>query len=503
MIGRLLCHVRNYGSANVLATLAGFVSFPVLTRILTVADYGVMSLISSTLALLAIAGKLGVQQSIMRFHSTVSCGQQDASVAQFHATALMGMAGAAVLVAGLWAGVSQVVPQQWWNDPRVAGLMLLTAVLVPVRVVDSALMNILRAEQRSGTWSIAVVLKRYSQLALVLGCVVLLWPGLTGFYIGAITAEVLAVVVLLAVVLRSVRVTFGDFSLPLYKAMLGFGLPMIAYEVGGNVLSFGDRYVIQALLGAEALGGYSAAYNVCEYVQTIVIISVTQALVPVYTRMWDEQGAEHTAAFLQQALHLYIVVGAGVIAAMAILGPQALVILASSKYSHGADVIPWVMAGLVLDGATAILGAGLFVTKQTRTIMWGVVVSAVVNIVLNLVLVPWIGLVGAAVATLFSYGMLCMFAAIGSRKYLPMTMPFGHIAKFGVLATLVCLGIQRLDVGAGIEQVLLQLGCGTLAYVALALVFDRPCRELVQGLWQRRMLRPPARSGSSGQGAAS
>ena len=70
----------------------------------------------------------------------------------------------------------------------------------------------------------------------------------------------------------------AEFSRPLYLELLRFGVPMmIGYELSGIVLSVGDRYVIEGLLGEAPLGLYGAAYNLCQYVQALVIASVGQA----------------------------------------------------------------------------------------------------------------------------------------------------------------------------------------------------------------------------------
>jgi O-antigen/teichoic acid export membrane protein len=279
----------------------------------------------------------------------------------------------------------------------------------------------------------------------------------------------------------------------LYKAMLGFGLPMIVYEFGASILNLGDRFVVNAVLGSQALGEYAAAYNVCEYVQAIAIVSVTQAVVPMYTRIWHEQGPQATARFLERALHFYIVIAAALVAAMVAGGPDLLRIVASSKYGQGAPIIPWVVAGLVLDGATTILGAGLFAAKKTQTVMWSVVASAIFNIGLNFILVPWAGLVGAGVATLLSYALLCLFVARAGRHDLAVRIPWMALAKLGGLAALGFLGCAQLDWGGGLGGVLARLAAGTLAYVALAVAFDRPCHDLAAQAWRQLTLRLKSR----------
>src|SRR5262249_32692662 len=151
------------------------------------------------------------------------------------------------------------------------------------------------------------------------------------------------------------------FSPPLLGELLSFGIPMmIGYEIAGIILGVGDRYFVQGLMGGEALGIYAAAYNLCQYVQTAFIQSVSQAVVPLYMRIWSEEGEAATQRFVSRALGLYARFGAPVVAGMAAVGPVLLPFVASAKYGAGALIIPWVVAGMVVDGASVLSGAGLF-----------------------------------------------------------------------------------------------------------------------------------------------
>lgn len=488
MIGRLLRHASHYSVGTLLVTLAGFISFPLLTRALTVEEYGVLGALSGTLTLLVGLGKLGLQNAVLRFQPEAETGHL-ASRAAFNATVVWGMAASGLLVALGWIALASWVPGPWRHDPLVAGLPLLLAPLVVVRVLDSGLSNMLRAQQRSLALSAYQVVKRYASLAIVLGLVLGLAHGLRGFYLGSFAAELLTLLALGACLLRRSLWSPRHFSGPLWRSMAAFGLPMIAYELAGNLLAVGDRYVIGAVLGAEALGGYAAAYNLCEYVQAIALASVAQALVPIYARLWEDHGPAQTAEFLGRALHAYAILGTYVVVAMCVAGPDLLTLAASGKYRDGASVIPWVVAGMVLDVSSNLLGAGLFLQKRTRTIMAMVVVCAIVNLLLNLVLVPLLGTRGAAVATLLSYALLCALSAWLGRRVLPLRIDGMHLLKLCAVGTVAALLPLSLGLPAGWWPALLKLAAATACFALLLLASDREARRAL-GLLRARLPRP-------------
>jgi O-antigen/teichoic acid export membrane protein len=398
----------------------------------------------------------------------------------------MGASGLGVAIA--WAIVSQAIPATWWNDVRVAGLLLLTSVLVFVRVIESALVNILRAQQRSGMFSLYSVLRKYFELAVVLVALFFVLPGLVGFYTGTIVAEILAVAALGWFVVRKVAVSTRAFSPELSRAMLAFGIPLIASDLGGTLLNVGDRYVIQLMLGGEALGIYSAARNVCDYIQGILIASVGRAIVPMYVRMWEERGEAESRRFIERSLRIYIMIGAAVVAGLTAVGEEILNVLASEKYREGHRLIFFLIAGLVVEGGTSIFGAGLYVFKQTKVLMWSVVASVVANIVLNVTLMPVFGIRGAAIATLLSYSLLAMMLYRFSARRLPIAFPMRDLLKFTAIAWVMYEVVVRVAVPAPGFGLALKIVVGIAVYGALVPTVDRSMREAALVLMAR--LRP-------------
>ncbi len=473
MLSRLLRHASNYSAGSLLVTVASVVSFPLFTRIFSVEEYGLMNLVSAALTLVVGIGKLGLPHAIVRLHGEVATARAPWSITQFHATVFWGTAGLGLATTLLWAAFSQLAPAAWWNDERVRGLFLFTAVLVAVRIVDNGLINLMRAQLRSGAFAIYQVAVRYAGLGAILVALFFVSRSLYGFYAATILTEVLALGVLAVWLLRQQDVAPRGFSPGLFRAMLVFGAPMLGFEIARIVLNIADRYMIQAMLGGEALGLYSAAYNMSEYVQMIAIASVGQAIVPMYVRLWEEKGEVETRRFLEDSLRYYLLLGMPIVAGLSAVGEDLLVLLASDKYRAGAAIIPWVMGGIVIQGAMVILGAGLYIHKHTVLIMLRLVAAAVFNIALNLVLIPLYGIQGAAIATLLSAVLLAALTVALTRGRLPLALPWASIVRYGLLSAAMYAVVVQLPVGAGVLGLAAKVLAGALAYGLLVLAFDR------------------------------
>lgn len=475
MLRRLLAHTSAYSIGSFLMMLAGLVSFPIFTRLFNVDEYGIIALVGSGLAFLVGLGKLGVQHAIVRFQGELRTGRDPV---EYNSTILVGMTVVAALVATLWAGASQLIAPWLSTDPRFRDLALLTSILVLIRPVDSAMVNMLRADERSVAFNVYAVGKRYGTLAFILLAVTFVYPGVNGFYVGTIVTEAIAVLLLFRYMQRECQFRVSAFSPALYRTMLAFGVPMIAYEMGGVMLALSDRFVIEHYLGPAPLGLYSAAYNLCDYVQTILIVSIGQAVVPMYVRIWREKGEEEMRRFIQDTLHFYLLLGAAVIAGLAALGPDLLVFLASEKYRGGAEVIPVIAAGMVVNGAVALFASGLYIHKQTRTLVSLVFGCALFNLALNIILVPRMGILGAAVASFASHVVLAALAYELSRRRIAFDLPWLKIVKFALLALAMHLIVAYAPIHASAATtVATKVILGMVVYGLLVLAFDSRSRD--------------------------
>ena len=480
----LVVQASHYSVASLFGVIAGLVTFPLLTRVFSVADYGAMNLVAATLTVGVALGKVGVQHSILRYDSEIRAGKGRFSLAQLYSTTEIGMLGSALLVMLVVLVGAHVVPVRWLGDPRLRKLFTIASFLIVVQVLESALVNFLRAEQQTTVLMKYQVAKKYLGLGLILFAVFVLSGTLTAFYSASVVSETCAVGILAAFLFRKGTrppPSVAAFSRPLYRELLAFGIPMmIGYELSGIVLAVGDRYVIAGTIGETPLGLYGAAYNLCQYVQAVLITSVGQAIMPIYMKMWDEKGVDETSAFITRSLRTYALLAAPVIAGFASVGPQLLVALASVKYASAAPILPWVIAGMIVDGTNSMLGAGLFIHRKTRIIMAIVVSGAAFNIGLNLILVPRIGIIGAAIATLVSYSGTALALRIAGRRLLPVPLPWLTFLRAGIAAGIMYLVLQHVLPDRRLLTVAVRILVGAPIYVVFMVLFDADARAMMQ-----------------------
>jgi O-antigen/teichoic acid export membrane protein len=486
---RLAVQTSHYGITSLLTVMAGLVSFPLLTRIFSVAEYGVMNLIAATVTLSVAFGKLGVQHSILRYHSEIKTGKSRFTMPQLVSTTFFGMLATGLVVALLLVLGTHWAPVRWLGDEQLRPLFAIASLLILVQVVESGLINFVRAEQRTTAFMKYQVVKKYLTIIAIVVALLGISRSLRAFYTANVLAEAVALAGLAYLLFADraqARPSAGEFSRPLYKELVAFGIPMmIGYEMSSLVLGVGDRYVIEGMIGEKPLGLYAAAYNLCVYVQQVVIASVGQAIMPLYMQMYDKKGPEETSRFVTSSLTRYMLFGAPVVAGLAAVGPELLPSLASEKYASAAVILPWVIAGMVVDGSNAMLGAGLFIHRKTRRIMAVVMSGAVFNIALNVVLVPRIGILGSAIATLASYTGTALGLGFAGRRLLPVQVRVGTLLRASAAAVVMYLAVYRLFGGHRLFTVGARTAIGAAVYGGIMLVIDRDARELASSALSR------------------
>jgi O-antigen/teichoic acid export membrane protein len=218
---------------------------------------------------------------------------------------------------------------------------------------------------------------------------------------------------------------------------------------------------------------------------------------PIYIRMFDEKGAAETSAFITRSLRTYVLLAAPVVAGVAAVGTELLPALASEKYASAAPVLSWVIAGMAVDGANSMMGAGLFIHRKTRVIMTIVLSCAALNIGLNFALIPRIGIIGSAIATLVSYSVGACALATAGRRLLRVPIPWMTVLRAGVTAGIMYVAISRLLPGHRLFTVAARIALGAPIYVVLVTLVDADARALVQRPLERlRRLRRAGREAS-------
>jgi O-antigen/teichoic acid export membrane protein len=399
---------------GLLTFLGGFVSFPILTRMLSTKDYGLMSLISVTGWLLLALSKGGLQESAVRYYAEFNkSSEQDRRT--YYATLFWGSLAMAVPLALLVVIVGYVY-QLFDPDGALREFIWILAGMVLTGTMSMRMLNFLRAEQRTRLYNAMSVALRYLSLALSLG-MVLIWTGnLKMYYVGVLVAEATITAVLVVMLFRRVSFGFSSFSNQVFKTLLIFGVPLIGYELAYFLMKSIDRYIIQFFLGAEAVGIYSVASNLCNYIKDLILFPLTYTITPLYVELWEKQGREATSQFISRITSISLLVVLPLLFGFMKMGQEVIILIASEKYITSAALLPVIVPATILWGLSPLFAAGMYIEKNTKRMTLFATLAVLLNVLANVILVPRMALMGSAIATLISYGFLYALLGVYSQK---------------------------------------------------------------------------------------
>ena len=474
MIKDLVRGTTHYSAGNGMVMLAGLISFPILTRLLSVEEYGALSLISAALVFAVGAAKAGMQHAIVRFYVDAD---SDGTLRRFYSSVLISMALLAVAGWGGWLAVVTIVPHGWATNPALQSALMIAGGLVFIRVVDSAFLNILRAREQSQLYNVVRVIKTYLSIGLFLTVLLYFRRDLNGYFGSLIAIELIMLLYIASRMSGTISFARTEYSGELVKKMIFFGLPMMGFELAGAVLSFGDRFVIESVMGTAAVGEYSASYNLSEYVQQATFRASWLASLPLILRMWKSEGDVATAEFVGRILSLYVLAAAPIVAGMALVGPAVVNILATDKFAAGTIIIPYVVAGMAFQGMAAYMAAGLYVNRASLHLMVIVSGSALLNIVLNLFLVPRYGLIGAAWATLVSCVILALWSLLSGRRRIRVDIALLPMLRYIGYSLIMYWAVSRIHFGNSTLTVAAQVAAGVVLYSLMVMILEKDIRR--------------------------
>ena len=274
--------------------------------------------------------------------------------------------------------------------------------------------------------------------------------------------------VVLAIRLGSLR-----FSRRWLTASLRYAVPLIPHSVAQWGLFLADRLILPRFVASTQVGLYALG-GMVGTIASFAVIAFNRATSPVVLGELKARGRQDEYVPL---------IGTYVIAAMvvtclavAVVGDDAIRIIAPPEYHGATAVVPWVVLGFFLMGVYTVLLQGTLFSMRTGWIAPISVIAAAVNVGLCFLLIPEYGFEAAAWATAIAFGVLALLHGLLAWRLYPIPWEYGRWAKLalaGVAAYLVAEWASPSPPVAGAAFGLLAAG-GALLVILTTVRFWRP-----------------------------
>lgn len=409
-----------YGGAVLVDRLLALLLLPLLTRAIGAADYGAWTQTLVGVGLLLPLVLFAFPTTIVRsFAAGARAQERLPGFVRLGAIALALLAATAGL---LWLARIPVARWIWGDETRALLVPALAAVLAGDAAVEFA--NAwLRAAGRIGWIAAALVLRSALRYAVIW---VLVAPGgvpLAAWlpvYAGVQAALGLALLALALLALRRAAASAlpgGPAAAEPLSSLLRFSAPLVALALFSALNASFDRFLLVRGLGLDAVAVYAAAVSLCAVPAALHGV-LGYTLFPVLARAWQAGRYGEARRLTRRTLALFTAVALPTAVAIALAGPWLLPWLATADYRPPWPVFAGQALAVLLFGLYQILLYTLLLDGRSGRVLWMAMGAAAINAGLNLMLIPALGMSGAALAAALSNAALLAWAWPQARRAL-------------------------------------------------------------------------------------
>ena len=441
---QLAKHSAIYGLGTLVSRIIAVLLLPVYTRFLTPADYGAIETLVAGTAILVTLLRAGTRTAFFRFY--FDSPEPADRLLVLRTSFWFTMASSTVgLVTGLVfaAPISQGL---FATDER-TDLVRAAFVSLWALMNYEQLTSLFRVEQRSVSYVLATLANLVITVGATIVLVVVLELGAVGVIVGSFTGTLAVWTALLAYRREQLGL---QFDIALFRRMEHFGLPLVPSGLALWAVNFSDRFFLVKLAGAAETGLYSVGVRMAAAV--VLLLWAFRAAWPAFAySIEDEDEARRTYGFV--LTHLLFICS-WLSLALGLLAPWLVRLLTTPEFYDAARVVaPLAFAATIFAGYIVV---AIGVSRSRRTQFNWVVsgTGALVNVALNLALIPRYGMIGAAIATIGAYATMFVGMTLRAQHVYPVAYQWWRVVVVvGAAVGLTVVG-KTLDVPLAVALVL-------------------------------------------------
>lgn len=409
------------------------------TGYLTTAEYGTADLITQTANLLLPIISLGITNGVFRFAMDTKLDKKSVFSSGIITVTLGGLA--FLIIAPILGLINQ------FN-----GFVWLIIIYTMASCYHSLCSQYIRALGSTLFFAVQGIVN--TSLVIVLNIVFLAFlnMGITGYVLSVVLADAFSALLIFVKEKLWLQITFKPDK-AIFKDILKYSIPMIPATIFWWVTSVSDRYMVSGFIGTEANGIYAVSYKLPTFLTLISTVfmqawqfsAVTESEndkkenIDFFSKVW---GSFQSVMFLA---------GAFIVA----LSIPLIKLLTTPSYYSAWKYIPLLALSMLFSSFANFMGSVYIVEKRSKNSFLTSMFGALLNIVLNFILIPsFLGVQGAAIATFVSYLSVFIIRALNVSKYIPFKMYPKHIiANTGILVIQTVFMVCELPLNIAIQIV--------------------------------------------------
>ncbi len=232
------------------------------------------------------------------------------------------------------------------------------------------------------------------------------------------------------------QIKLRGFRKEILSMFAKYGLPLIGLSFANLILSASDRYFIEVFSGADQVGIYSAGYKLTETGVLLFVSFIMLSFFPVLIETFERKGEPEARKLMQDIMSVFVVLMLPIVTGICVLSKDIITAFLGEDYLQAHKIIPLISTGIFFMGLSYFFNKSFELKEKNLFMLIMLTGVSILNILLNLMLIPTLGILGAAISTFIAYlSYLLLSATIGS-KILSWNFPWSICLK-ALLASLI------------------------------------------------------------------
>lgn len=409
---------------TILPKISWLITLPIITAMLTKEEYGTYDLITTLVSLFLPVATLQVQTAAFRF--LIDCegdvkGKKKIITNVVLFVILSSIFSLSILYFALYK-LSFII-------------RVLICIYFFTDILFLTLVQVVRGLSRPKLYAFCTSVQPLVNMLLVVVLVYVVKGGL----VGALMAMTIATVIALCIVVIRAHIVsqidFKLFSKECIKEIIAYSWPMIPNSLSLWLLHFSDRLVLLQFMGL----GATAVYGVANKIPSIYSLANSA-----FTLAWQENASinlkdEDASAYYGRMFDNILRVLAGILAMLIAATPILFVVLIHGDYKEAYSQMPILLMAMFFSSVSSFLGGIYIAHKKTKSVGGTTIIAAIINLVIDLILVKWIGIYAASISTLVSYMFLAVYRMGNVQKFQKISYNYKNIFCFVTPLVVMCI----------------------------------------------------------------
>lgn len=398
----ILRHGANYLVANLATKALAFISIPVYTRLLTTNDFGIVNVFLGVSGILSSLLTLCCDQAVSRYYFDK---HDDEDFKKF-----VGTSSIIATIVFILNSLILLSLSGWIS--RLTGLnLILVYLLIPytlINIIGLTYEQIYTVLRQSKRIAISSLLRAYIGFTLA---IILIYLFKDDKYLAQVLGLISAGIIMIFIWIKGILKYFTlIFDKKYLRYILKFSVPLIPYALSGVIIEQFGKIAIGTSLSISQAGFYSLALTISGLVGIVTTVT-HQAWAPYYFEYMNSKDYKGHDSDIKRIFAITLITAMGI----STFGNEIGLVLASKSFTSSLYLIPIFVYGFVFHQFAYVYMRNFSFVHKTFYSSLVVITAGIVNVVLNIFVIPKFGEVGAAISFVISYLSMAIFAWIASR----------------------------------------------------------------------------------------